>query len=66
MAAKVDEVMQTLSIFDPARRPYEPPEGDMGWTPLHWASVFGHKRVVKLLLGKGAEPDKGLFTYDVH
>ena len=39
--------------------------GEPGWTPLHWAAFHGHGRVVKILLEKGAEPNKGQLTCDV-
>jgi len=28
---------------------------DLGATPLHWATVNGHKEIVELLIGEGAD-----------
>ena len=36
-----------------------------GHTPLHDAAFNGHGRVVKVLLERGAEPDKVTFPCDV-
>ena len=33
-------------------------EGTLGGTPLYYAAMNGHKNVVKLLLNKGADPNK--------
>ena len=33
---------------------YQPPDGDFGWTPLHWAAIYS-KEVVRLLIDRGAD-----------
>lgn len=48
----VEKVLQSTPTVD-----VNDQDGD-GWTPLTWASVYGHTEVVKRLLATGADPNR--------
>lgn len=47
---RADVVQELLEKFDPSKR------DDKGWSPLHYASQYGHKEIVELLLQRGCFP----------